>query len=42
MASSTDSPPAPPTQRLLSTADVVATWLPLAGSWILMGLELPP
>src|SRR5512144_888276 len=25
----------------LTVADVVSTWLPLAGSWILMGLELP-
>jgi len=25
----------------LTLADVVSTWLPLAGSWILMGLELP-
>src|SRR5262245_23694007 len=25
----------------LGVGEVVATWLPLAGSWILMGLELP-
>jgi len=41
MASSIGSPPALPALRPLSAAEVVATWLPLAGSWILMGLELP-
>ena len=36
--------PAPPAQqapRPLTTRDVLATWAPLAGSWLLMGLELP-
>jgi hypothetical protein len=38
---STLSPPAPGHARPLAVRDVVATWLPLAGSWVLMGLELP-
>jgi len=40
------APDAPPRSSgvragALTLGDVVATWLPLAGSWILMGLELP-
>ena len=38
---STLSPPGQPHARPLAVRDVVATWLPLAGSWVLMGLELP-
>ena len=40
------APDAPPRSSgvragALTLGDVVSTWLPLAGSWILMGLELP-
>jgi hypothetical protein len=31
----------PVASRALALRDVLATWLPLAGSWLLMGLELP-
>jgi hypothetical protein len=40
MATTTEAPAAA-AARPLAARDVVATWLPLAGSWILMGLELP-
>lgn len=33
--------PATPDARPLGLGEVVSTWLPLAGSWVLMGLELP-
>src|SRR5207249_7860723 len=32
---------APPEGKGLTSPEVLATWLPLAGSWLLMGLELP-
>ncbi len=40
MPAPAQAPPAPAT-RPLTVTDVVSTWLPLAGSWVLMGLELP-
>jgi hypothetical protein len=38
-----DAPYRPPGGRAgaLTVPEVVSTWLPLAGSWLLMGLELP-
>ena len=41
MPASLASDSAPPAPRPLAAPEVLATWLPLAGSWILMGLELP-
>src|SRR5512134_2159556 len=35
------SPPSMPAPRPLGIGLVATTWLPLAGSWLLMGLELP-
>src|SRR5512141_323479 len=36
------TPPEPlPPARGLTQRDVIASWAPLAGSWLLMGLELP-
>jgi hypothetical protein len=36
-----DDPPVTGVVPPLGTGHVAATWLPLAGSWLLMGLELP-
>lgn len=33
--------PSPPAPRPLRAREVAAVWAPLAGSWLLMGLELP-
>lgn len=36
-----DTDPAFPSPRPLRASEVAAVWAPLAGSWLLMGLELP-